>query len=580
MKKSSKKIIHNLGYIFYLLTILCLIDYAFYQVRFGEILKKIKREKKDTPPSFWVKNIDELTMLRLGSIATDRKGHFLNFDKEKKDGVIRIGCFGDSFTEGLEVEDGYDYPALLQDIFNKNGYNNVEVINFGNGWHSFSQVFILWKEIGSKYNLDYALFGPVGFFNQRELTFNHTHGSDIYFMHSRFILKDNKLRLIDVIGRTLSERAKKYYRFLLPMRYIRFDSNAPPFISCLLPRNRELKRNPFYYYRGSQREEVAEIYKLILTEIASSGIKIFVSKYPSHQGVTNAINIVKHLNRENMHSAYFFRQHLFPYMMKGGHNSPLGNELVAQQMFDFITKKQKSQLTVLKTNDLNTQPPAGDNFKKKRLYEYDYIKIKLGDIDIGRFENISLKYFNKFYNPVSRQDNFSSLLAVKNKDNCILDAFFVPINFELSANQLLEICIYNGRQREIYPLGNIRMLNPNLGIGIFESENIVLNHFNKNVCYKPDPNLLRIIKKKARMQVLLNGKPILTAIQKSNTKDLEFFPLRYNFRVLRSKGGAYVDTANIQKSGIIYLCLGNYKAEEFRVPFAEWIKETELASFN
>src|SRR5262245_29733007 len=50
-------------------------------------------------------------------------------------GTIRIGAFGDSYTFGDEVDAPQALPAQLQDLLIKDGFTNVEVINFGNSGH-------------------------------------------------------------------------------------------------------------------------------------------------------------------------------------------------------------------------------------------------------------------------------------------------------------------------------------------------------------------------------------------------------------------------------------------------------------
>jgi len=35
----------------------------------------------------------------IGRFGRDRKDSFVNFNEEKQNNTIRIGCFGDSFTE-------------------------------------------------------------------------------------------------------------------------------------------------------------------------------------------------------------------------------------------------------------------------------------------------------------------------------------------------------------------------------------------------------------------------------------------------------------------------------------------------
>ena len=45
-------------------------------------------------------------------------------------GTYRIGCFGDSFTEGFETASGHDYPSFLQEQLQATAGRKLEVINF------------------------------------------------------------------------------------------------------------------------------------------------------------------------------------------------------------------------------------------------------------------------------------------------------------------------------------------------------------------------------------------------------------------------------------------------------------------
>ena len=42
---------------------------------------------------------------------------YIYFSKEKPEGTIRIGIFGDSFVQGTEAKRGFDFPSFLQRKF-------------------------------------------------------------------------------------------------------------------------------------------------------------------------------------------------------------------------------------------------------------------------------------------------------------------------------------------------------------------------------------------------------------------------------------------------------------------------------
>ena len=129
------------------------------------------------------KNIDHMLryypkdiMLQTGGILVTpnlRIQHFINFSNQKKEGVIRIGTFGDSFTYGSEVDKTETYPYQLQQLLNKAFPNkSVEVISFGKRGSNFQEQFFFWKKYTKKMGLDYVLFGPQGFWAIRDTTFS------------------------------------------------------------------------------------------------------------------------------------------------------------------------------------------------------------------------------------------------------------------------------------------------------------------------------------------------------------------------------------------------------------------------
>ena len=144
IKTIFKKIRFGFLYLVYLLLVILVLDYCFY---FVYAKKNYKRLSWGQPPPKMAKDISKSTISKLGWISRPdlRKiSHFTKFKPKKAAGVIRVGCFGDSYTEGAEVGKRSDYPSLLGKIFRDNGYKNVEVINFGTGSYGFHQTFMMW----------------------------------------------------------------------------------------------------------------------------------------------------------------------------------------------------------------------------------------------------------------------------------------------------------------------------------------------------------------------------------------------------------------------------------------------------
>lgn len=224
------------------------------------------------PPESWEKTASYLgrpTLKRIGNWNTGRKSSFVNFSRSKSPGNVHVCAFGDSFTYGAEVADGYDFPALLQNLFLKSGMGNVEVLNFGNSGWGFQQAYLLWRDVGRSYNCDFVLFGPRGWYRDRDVSFQHLR-SHPYAIHARFIWKDDGLELVEPVGSDYTERFEAYWGFVPYWRYLRYDRNPPASLQALAGRGRTLP-NPFYYYRGSVREETQKINRRLLERLAYAG---------------------------------------------------------------------------------------------------------------------------------------------------------------------------------------------------------------------------------------------------------------------------------------------------------------------
>jgi len=504
MKKLNdilKKILFQLIYVVFFVSILIFVDYIYY----CSYMKRIYFPPPNNNQLQKIKNVDFLTMSRLGYISTDKNSCFVNFETRKADNSIRIGCFGDSFTHGDEVNNVNDYPSLLQNIFNANGYRNVEVINFGNAWHGFHQSFIMWKYIGKKYNLNYVLLGPSCFQHDRDCKFNHTQDRNIYYLHARYIVKNNNLNLVDVIGNTYTERMRHYYRFIPHFRYLKYDRQAPPFLRCFMPQNHQLK-NLFYYKFSFEKEarqkEINETHKLLLSEMADDEIQIILGHYRQH-----IVKLGKELKRKNLYATNLYHNTSFPYIAATGHNSPLGNQLLAQQMFDCLINKAESKLIMLHTQDIKTELLKSLKIEKLKLSEYVRANIEINNIKTGCF----VEQKKQIYNRSIDKFKTASILAIKNSDRSILDAVFLPLDFELKEDMVLTMRLQTKFETKDYPFGIIKLLNQGLNIGKIDGENINFNERYGILTFKYEKLIgeANIPQKGNEVEIMLNNIPVL-----------------------------------------------------------------------
>lgn len=73
----------------------------------------------------------------------------------KPPGVFRIGVFGDSYTEALQVPLEDSFPALLEKMLNNaSSGRRYEVLNFGQSGFGTADEYSRWLNYGLKYHLD------------------------------------------------------------------------------------------------------------------------------------------------------------------------------------------------------------------------------------------------------------------------------------------------------------------------------------------------------------------------------------------------------------------------------------------
>lgn len=76
---------------------------------------------------------------------------------EKAVGVIRIGVFGDSYVEALQVSRKHNFVAQLASDLESTLHKKVETLNFGVGNYSIAQDYLRYAELGKKFHLDIAI---------------------------------------------------------------------------------------------------------------------------------------------------------------------------------------------------------------------------------------------------------------------------------------------------------------------------------------------------------------------------------------------------------------------------------------
>jgi hypothetical protein len=302
----------------WLLAVLLAVDYGLYRLR-------IRPEIPERDPLAGWEALEPALRSRLGFLRAPelRRSSFGNFPTEKPPGTTRIGCFGDSFTWGSEVEDGLDWPLQLQELLRWRGRGDVEVLNFGNGSYGFHQTYLLWEALGRRYDLDLVLLAAQDFWPRRDTSFLNPF-EHARVLHARFVLHDGGLALLDPVGIDPAERARAFDRFVPPWRYLRYERTAPAFLRALLPRGRALE-NPFYYDARDADAEAFAGYALLLARMAQADTPLLLLDDRRSRFSALAAQLA-------VPALPLVLVDDFPYQAPRGHRSPWGNRDVAEQV--------------------------------------------------------------------------------------------------------------------------------------------------------------------------------------------------------------------------------------------------------
>lgn len=448
-----KRIRFALLYVLAMIAVVVAVDYALFW-RYVSNLDERERPRLDFAS---VPNVPETTLRRLGALNNRKLSSFIRFAPDKPAGVIRIGAFGDSFTHGNEVDDSSDFSSQLALLLAKEGIDGVEILNFGSSWHGFGQSYIVWDEIGRRYGLDAILLGPATFYPDRDTRFNHSNGTSPYYLHSRFIVEDGELRLIDVMGDTHAERFRRYFSFLTPWRYLRYDRNDPGFLAAALPEGKTLE-NPFYYDRRTEQEEAAEIYRGLLQRMVRSGTRVVLGLEPRFEYARRA---VADLAGEGFCAAAFERRRDFPYVAPKGHNSPTGNVLVAHQFLSLLLDRPVIA-RILRTAPLERAAPPV-RAPARDLSEYDDVSVVVNGIAAGRFVARGAVRPSFF-----RNRRIRALLAVKGEESSVLDGVFLGFRGDVDISAAARLELQSSQGGQSVPLARLPETRDELRFGALD----------------------------------------------------------------------------------------------------------------
>ncbi|MBN2055094.1 SGNH/GDSL hydrolase family protein [bacterium] len=456
MKKHSRLWVNI--YPLYILLVFIALDYAFY-LRF--------RAGLPDPGDFThqpitrVSHVSAKTMLMLGTVQTGKRSSFDTFSPEKPEGVIRIACFGDSFTYGDEVGSRFDYPTLLQRQFNAHGYDHVQVLNFGVNGYGLHQSYIMWDRVARAFAPEYLIFGPSGYDTHRSTGF-YTYGNPTY-IHARYILDGDGLALIEPLGTTHRERMAALYRFVPHLRYLRYDRYAPFFLQALLPENRRMTRNPFYYHWGSLDDEAERTYLRLIDRLALERPRVIVMSDDR-----NFLAQAAARGHSNIDPLYFcMHSATMPhalYYAPGGHYGPMGNDVVARFLFSALTGAEVShQERVIPGENYFAGPVS-----TAPLHDLSDLAVKCGGNVVSRLARSGVRYPDAVIEPHLVNERITALVTLQCSGNSLFNSACLPVDHDLISGQELVLWLTGGADERSLPLGRLRSLGGCANLGVVE----------------------------------------------------------------------------------------------------------------
>lgn len=439
-------------YILYIVGLPVAINYGFYY-------HYMLQEPANTMPDHFEswKNTDPVTRMRIGMLYLPRSSSYTNFTVIKPAGVTRIGCFGDSYTYGAEVDGDLDYPSQLKQLLDQHGIPNVEVLNFGISAIGFHQTYLLWEAVGRQFGLDYVLLGPQCFQWDRDSSF---HGPHLPFpSHSRYILKGTQAVLIDPVGDTPYERLKAYRRFLPPYRYLRYERLTPLFIKVMLPKGRDLPVNPFYY-RDSPKGDAYDTYQVLLKNLAQTGVQVLLVHWSKE-----ILDLAPGIEYPNCLAVKYEKEWFkrFPLEAAAGHYGPIGNRVIARLFLDLLTGETTTDFLNLELHQVHETPqPLSES-----LNNLTDLGFSINGQVVSRLTIPSLS--PSVDEPSNlRGTQIQSFIILHRAGTPLNTCAFIPCTRLLSANEKLVLRLKIGKKISIHELAAVKTLAPGAGFGFVE----------------------------------------------------------------------------------------------------------------
>ena len=440
---------------------------------------------------------------------------YFNNPIQKPPGAVRIGIFGGSratFGGSIEKRD-YTYPGLLQEKFKAQGFDQVEVINFGTAGYGMSQEYMLWEFLGQKYDLDYVVFTIQDNIKIRDNVFSGT--MDLRNpLHGRYIMDHSILRFIPIAGDSRQKAYKLYQRGIPPLRYLLYDKYMPFSLKIFLPKSLHSRTNPFYYRHDRvKNQECFSIYTALLEKVARKAKHvIFVANE------SDSKEILKRIKSPNVQifTAYqgnLIKQFIYYDEKYHSHTGSLGNALIADEFFSYLTGKDTWKGVSLQLK------PCLQSFKAQGtrigitgdFSDYDRLDIQAGNSTVAK-----MVYFNQ---EKHSQKSLDKGLPNDNKIKSFLmlpivdmeSISFLPLSFDLKEGQGVFLSFHTRWKERFFLIGTVHASNKIVGELEFTKVKLSTNDDEKKevALILDDKDILKQIQGVTEGYIVINNSKVL-----------------------------------------------------------------------
>ena len=516
--------------------------------------------------TFGKKYMSKEQFLLFGAVDNRTINNINKFPVKKKKGVIRVGCIGDSFTLGEEVTSANSYPSFLQDFFRRDG-TNVEVINFGNSWYGFQQSVFMYDYVGKKFDLDYVVFGPSGFFENRDKHFNHTNSIVPAYVHGRYILEEENLRLLKPLGDTFEERFEKYHSFFPKGQYLRYDYGIPSVLKAMLPEGRTLK-NYFYYKKGkSDSGEALVIAGRLLSRINKETKVLLFNTKKEFVDTAKASGIESYYLYDDQLAAFDNDvEYKFPYY-RITHYGPNLNYEFARYVYNVISGEEDYLSRKIIFSNLENVKESAEVFLEKTID----MKIEMNGFELGEFMQKSDRYTTPHLEPVDIQNVFKTykgLVTISPKKQSIIYGQFFPVKYSLDKKQVLFLSPdKKGTQKLKFGKIDLKMGS---NLGVLQSKLSVrgVDAANFGQIFLDSKDVPESFNKYKKLFLYIGADLFLIGVKAVGGYLFENHDI--NPWLIRASADEFINPYRLAKTGKAYLKLKTVNGKSKRIPLAKW----------